>query len=84
MAETKKDKKRDPELDILLEKIAKKLKSKREELGYTNYENFAFDHNIARSQYGKYEKGTEDLRLSSLYKLTKAMNMSLEDFFKEL
>ncbi|GLU57350.1 hypothetical protein Dfri01_68110 [Dyadobacter frigoris] len=84
MADKKTGKQRDPELDLLLEKIAKKLKEKREELGYTNYENFAFDNNIARSQYGKYEKGTEDLRLSSLLKVLKAMNISFEDFFNGL
>ena len=50
--------------------------------GYTNYEQFAYEHNIARAQYGRYEKGS-DLRFSSLLKVLKAMNISLAEFFSE-
>lgn len=84
MTETKKQRESDPEFDLFKENIGKTLKRLREERGYTNYENFAFENNIARSQYGKYEKGTEDLRLSSLYRVLNAMNISFEDFFKEI
>ncbi len=84
MAQKKIQKKPDPEFELFIEKIGKALKKLREERGYTNYENFAFDNNIARSQYGKYEKGTEDLRLSSLYKVIKALNISFEQFFHEI
>lgn len=84
MTQTKKQRDSDPEFDLFKEKIGKTLKKLREERGYTNYENFAFENNIARSQYGKYEKGTEDLRLSSLYKVLLAMDISFEDFFREV
>lgn len=82
----KKEKYRDlnPEFDLLLRKIGEKMREKRENMGYSNYEHFAFDHEIARSQYGKYEKGSEDLRLSSLHKVLKAMNVSFAEFFEEL
>lgn len=61
--------------------IGKKISSLRKEKGYTNYEIFAYDNNISRSQMGRYEKG-EDMRLSSLIKLLVALDVSLEDFFK--
>jgi hypothetical protein len=49
---------------------------------YSNYENFAYDHDIPRAQYGRYEKG-EDLRYTSLLKIVKAFGMTLEEFFSE-
>ena len=84
MTQTKKQRDTDPEFDLFKEKIGKTLKKLREERGYTNYENFAFENNIARSQYGKYERGSEDLRLSSLFKVLNSMNISFEEFFKEV
>ena len=45
-------------------KLGKRLKQLRIEKGYTNYEQFAFDHRLPRAQYGRYEKG-QDLRFSS-------------------
>jgi transcriptional regulator with XRE-family HTH domain len=63
-----------------LENLGKRLKEVRKEQGYANYEQFAFDNELPRAQYGRYEKGS-DLRLSSLLKVLKAMNISLKDFF---
>lgn len=65
-----------------LENLAKRLRELRKEKGYSNYEQFAFEHELPRAQYGRYEKG-EDLRFSSLLKVLKAMNISLKDFFGE-
>jgi transcriptional regulator with XRE-family HTH domain len=65
-----------------LNKLAARIKFLRIQKGYTNYENFAFDHDIPRAQYGRYEKGT-DLRYSSLIKLIKAFDMTLAEFFSE-
>lgn len=65
-----------------LENLGKRLKDLRKQKGYRNYEQFAFDHNISRAQYGRYENG-QDLRFSSLLKVLKALDVSLEDFFKE-
>lgn len=64
-----------------LQKLANRIKQLRIEKGYTSYEYFAYDHNIPRAQYGRYEKG-EDLKFSSLIKIVKSLNISLEDFFK--
>lgn len=65
-----------------LEILAERFKQLRRERGYTNYEQFAFDNELPRAQYGRYEKG-EDLRFSSLLKVLKALNISIKDFFGE-
>lgn len=65
-----------------LQKLAKRIKQLRIDKGYSNYENFAFDNEIPRAQYGRYENG-EDLRYSSLMKVIKALGVSVEEFFSE-
>jgi transcriptional regulator with XRE-family HTH domain len=57
------------------------MKELRLERGYNSYEQFAFEHDIGRAQYGKYERGTEDLRLSSLFKIINSFDLTFEDFF---
>ena len=42
----------------------------------------ANDHEIARAQYGKYEKG-EDMRFSSLMKVIKALGVNPKEFFSK-
>ncbi|MCF6212787.1 MAG: helix-turn-helix domain-containing protein [Flavobacteriaceae bacterium] len=64
-----------------LQNMGKRLRELRIAKGYTNYELFAYDNNIPRAQYGRYENG-QDLRFSSLLKILKALDISLEDFFK--
>lgn len=65
-----------------LKKLGDRIRSLRIKKGYSNYENFAYEHNIARAQYGKYEQG-EDLRYSSLLKVIRALGVSLQEFFSE-
>ena len=65
-----------------MENLGKRLKEIRIKRGYTNYEQFAFDNELPRAQYGRYEKG-QDLRFSSLIKVLKAMNISLKEFFEQ-
>ncbi len=65
-----------------LQKLAARIRELRKAKGYTNYENFAYDHGIARAQYGKYEKGDNDLRFSSLLKVIEALGVTPEEFFK--
>jgi len=64
-----------------LEKLGARLKELRMAKGYTNYEQFAYDHNIPRAQYGRYERG-QDLRISSLLKVLRALEVSPSEFFK--
>jgi len=62
--------------------LGKRIKTLRIKKGYSNYEYFAYENNIPRSQFGRYEQG-EDLRFSSLVKVIKAMGMTLKEFFSE-
>jgi transcriptional regulator with XRE-family HTH domain len=81
-----KDKKRPlkPELttETGLKKLGKRIKDLRVKAGYSSYEYFAYEHNISRAQMGRYENG-QDLRFSSLIKLTNAFKITLEEFFSE-
>ncbi len=74
--------KKDSYTEKQLTNLGKRLRDLRIEKGFTNYEQFAFEHNLPRAQYGRYEQG-QDLRFSSLLKVLKAFDISLEDFFKE-
>ncbi|RYJ39312.1 Helix-turn-helix domain protein [Flavobacterium anhuiense] len=65
---------------IYLKKIGERLKYFRKRAGYTNSEYFAYENNISRPQYGKYEAGA-NIQLNTLIKILKAMNVSLEEFF---
>jgi len=65
-----------------INKLANRIKLLRLKKGYSSYENFAFDKGIPRAQYGRYETGT-DIQYTSLLKLAKAFEMSLEEFFSE-
>lgn len=62
--------------------LAQRIRALRIEHGYTNYEYFAYENDIPRSQFGRYENG-EDMRFSSLVKIVKAFGMTLEEFFSE-
>lgn len=66
-----------------LEFIGKRLKQLRIAKGYTSYDVFAYEHEISRSQYGKYERGV-DLRLSTLLRLIYAHDLTLQEFFAGL
>lgn len=65
-----------------LQKLGKRIKELRIKAGYTSYEFFAYDHNISRAQWGRYENG-QDLKFSSLVKIIEAFKMTLSEFFKE-
>jgi len=62
--------------------LGKRIKALRIKKGYTNYEYFAYEHDIPRAQFGRYENG-EDLRYSSLLKVIRAFGMTLQEFFSE-
>lgn len=84
MAKSKKPQPAKNDFEGFLQQVGERLKQLRIEKGYTNYEHFAYDHNIARSQYGKYEQGKDDMRLSSLYKLIQNHGLSFKEFFKNI
>jgi len=66
----------------MLEKLSNRIKSIRKEKGHSNYENFAFTHGFNHVQYGRYERGS-DLRFTSLVRIVKAFDMTLQEFFSE-
>lgn len=76
------EKNKQPYKEEDLKKLADRIRSLRIKKGYSNYENFAYEHDIARAQYGKYEKG-EDLRYSSLLRVIRALGVTPKEFFSE-
>lgn len=66
------------EVDLL----AKRIRELRIKQGFSNYEYFAYEKEIPRAQYGRYEKG-EDLRFTSLIKIIKAFGMTPKEFFSK-
>ena len=77
-------KKKAPEFssEDLLQKIGARIKTLRIREGHTSYEYFAYEHDIPRAQYGRYEQG-QDLRISSLGKVVNAFGMTMKEFFSE-
>ncbi len=72
----------DKKTDKDIQKLATRIKSIRKKLGYTNADFFAYEHEITRSQYARYETG-ENIRFSSLMMLIKAFGMTPKEFFSE-
>ena len=77
-----KPKKVDLDPDIQLQKLGSRIKQLRISKGYSSYEYFAYEHNISRAQFGRYEQG-QDLRFSSLIKIISAFEMTIDEFFSE-
>lgn len=69
------------ENQIQFKKIGNHLKQLRLKAGYTAAETFAYEHDIHRAQYARYERG-EDMRISSLMKVLAAHKMTLAEFFR--
>jgi transcriptional regulator with XRE-family HTH domain len=67
---------------VYLKKLGNRLKQIRIKKGYSNYEYFAFDNNIGRAQYGKYETGG-NIRFDTLVKIIKIHGMTIKEFFSE-
>ena len=63
-------------------KLGNRIKQLRIEQGYTNYEYFAYENDLPRAQYGRYENG-EDLKYSNLLKVVKAFGISMQEFFSK-
>lgn len=68
------------EESIYLKKIGERLKFFRKKAGYSNSEYFAYENNLSRPQYGKYEAGA-NIQLNTLIRILKLMNVTLEEFF---
>lgn len=66
----------------LLAQLGRRIKQLRIARGYTNYEHFAYELGMSRSQYGKYETG-HNLNYLTLQRIVKGLGMTLEEFFAE-
>lgn len=65
-----------------LAKLGVRIRELRKERGFNNFEHFAYEHGFSRAQFARYEKG-EDLRYSSLLRVVRALDMTMEEFFAE-
>lgn len=67
----------------ILKKIGARCKQLRKQQGYTSHESFAYAKGLNRSQYGKYEAGAVDMRMTSLVIVINALGVTVEEFFNE-
>lgn len=74
--------KNEEKVNDYLIKLGKRLKELRIKKGYTNYEYFAYENEIGRAQYGKYETGG-NIQFDTLIRIIKALDISVKDFFAE-
>lgn len=69
-------------IEVTLGKFGERLRFFRKLKGFSNYEHFAYEVDISRSQYGKYENGG-NIKLSTLIKILNFLGVSLKEFFSE-
>ena len=65
-----------------LQNIGKRMQELRKKKGFKNYEIFAYENDLPRAQYGRYERG-QDLKVSSLLKVLKGFDITLKEFFSD-
>lgn len=75
-------KKREMNPDEQLKKLGERIRQLRKDAGYLSYEPFAYEHDISRAQFGRYENG-QDMKFSSLIRVANAFGMTLEEFFSD-
>ena len=68
----------------VLKRIGQKLRKMRKQKGFKSAEQFAFTHELNRVQYGYYEQGKKDMRLSSLLKLLNTHQINITAFFNDI
>jgi hypothetical protein len=81
MAKVKKPK---SEIDIeaQIKNLGDRIRQLRKDKEFTNYEFFAYENRIGRSQYGKYEQGV-DMQFSSILRLIEVHGITVKEFFSE-
>ncbi len=67
----------------ILKKIGERIKALRKAKGHKSSEKFAFQHDLDRAQFGKYERGQVDMQISSLVKTLIALDVDIQEFFSE-
>ena len=69
------------EEEAYLKKLGERLRYFRKKK-HSNYEYFAYEIGMSRTQYGAYENG-RNIQFSTLLNLLKALDVSIEEFFAE-
>ena len=69
-------------IDQQLQNLGKRLRQMRKEKGYSSADKFAFQNDIERALYGRYEKG-QNMKFNTLMKLLYALDISPAEFFAE-
>lgn len=67
---------------VEVERLGKRIRELRKAKGYSSQETFAYDNDYTLSYYSRLERG-EDIRFSSLVRVCKALEVSLEEFFSD-
>jgi transcriptional regulator with XRE-family HTH domain len=62
--------------------MGKRITELRKKAGYSSQETFAYDADIPRALYGRYEKGA-NLTVYSLYRILKQHKITFKDFFEK-
>ncbi|MDX2197263.1 MAG: helix-turn-helix transcriptional regulator [Cytophagales bacterium] len=65
-----------------LTKLGNRIRNLRLKAGYQSQEIFAYESNIPRAQYARYEKGT-NITYVSLLKIISVHKLSVHEFFSE-
>lgn len=60
-----------------------RLRKIRIEKGHSNIEKFAFDNDFSRVLYSRWESGDGNITFKNIVKVTKALDVTLKDFFSE-
>ena len=69
--------------DPRVQAIANKIRQLRIDAGYTSHENFAWDHELSRVQYGTIETGA-NITMKTLLKIIDIHGLTLSEFFHDL
>lgn len=74
-------KKLTPEEANFMKTVGERLREIRRNKGYGSYDFFAWENNISPTTYRNMERG-KNVTLLSLRKVLKALNITLDEFFK--
>jgi transcriptional regulator with XRE-family HTH domain len=68
----------------LQKRIGEKIAVLRKDMGYTNHEQFAYDHGFSRETYRRLEAGDANLTVRTLAKILLIHKLTIEQFFTSL
>lgn len=66
----------------IMKRVARRFIAIRQQQGYTSQEIFAYEKDINRVQYSRYERG-KDFRFTTFLEVLDALGVTVEEFFNE-